>query len=191
MFLYASNIITTRNRVFNMLAGLSKASAALADVITTCSLCYGLGYIRTGIRATDSVLKTLIGFAIQRGLLVAVVQIALLIVFYASSPHLYWLGLHVNVTRVYANTFFAMLHAREGLKKELEMKSIVTSVLEIGNSNQANEPFSSSTKAADEETDTIKFARGIWMGPIKGSKTVDTPGIARIQVDQRVIVSDI
>jgi hypothetical protein len=93
-----------------MLAGLSKASAALADVITTCSLCYGLGYIRTGIRAcvayvrwlqfcfssktayfsTDSVLKTLIGFAIQRGLLVAVVQIALLIVFYASSPHLYW-----------------------------------------------------------------------------------------------------
>jgi len=191
MFLHASNIITTRNRVFNLMAGLAKAPSALADIITTLSLCYNLGYAKTGVRATDSVLKTLIGFVIQRGVLVALVQTTLLIVFYASSSRLYWLGLHVNVTRVYANTFFAMLHAREGLKKELEMKSIMASALEIGDSNHADDAFRSSKKAADEEVDVIGISRGIWLETIKGGKSGETPGVARIQVDQRIIVSDI
>ena len=93
------------------MAGTAKAPAALADIIVTCSLCYSLGYVRTGVRAyvvypsmarlfcslsrvarssTDSVLKTLIRFVIQRGLLVTLVQIVLLVVFYASSSHMYW-----------------------------------------------------------------------------------------------------
>jgi hypothetical protein len=92
------------------MAGLAKAPSALADIITTLSLCYNLGYAKTGVRAcviyvlwllpcslskiaypsTDSVLKTLIGFVIQRGVLVALVQTTLLIVFYASSSRLYW-----------------------------------------------------------------------------------------------------
>ena len=33
------------------MAGFAKAPAALADIIVTCSLCYSLGYVRTGVRA--------------------------------------------------------------------------------------------------------------------------------------------
>lgn len=68
MFIHASNILTNRNRVFNVrlimsipividqitpqaMAGFAKAPAALADIIATSSLCYSLGYARTGIRA--------------------------------------------------------------------------------------------------------------------------------------------
>jgi len=44
---------------------------------------------RAACSRTDSVLKTLIRFVIQRGLLVTLVQVALLTVFYAS-PRMYW-----------------------------------------------------------------------------------------------------
>jgi len=44
----------------------------------------------TTYSSTDSVLKTLIGFVIKRGVLVTVVQIALLTVFYACSSRMYW-----------------------------------------------------------------------------------------------------
>jgi hypothetical protein len=84
-----------------------------------------------------------------------------------------------------------MLHAREGLKKELEMKSIMASALEIDDSNHADDAFRSSRKAADEEIDVIGISRGIWLETIKGGKSGETPGVARIQVDQRIIVSDI
>lgn len=33
------------------MAGAAKVPAALADIIVTCSLCYSLGYVRTGVRA--------------------------------------------------------------------------------------------------------------------------------------------
>ena len=46
--------------------------------------------LRTTYFSTDSVIKTLIGFAIQRGVLVTMVQAAFLVVFYFSSSHLYW-----------------------------------------------------------------------------------------------------
>lgn len=40
--------------------------------------------------STDSVLKTLIGFVVKRGVLVTLIQSAFLIMFYVSSPHPYW-----------------------------------------------------------------------------------------------------
>jgi len=187
MFVHAPGILGTRNILFTVMAGAAKVPATLADIIVTCSLCYNLRYVKTGVRATDSVLKTLIGFVIQRGVLVTLVQTALLIVFYASSTHLYWLGLHVNVTRMYANTFFAMLNAREGLKEELQMKSIVTSGFEAYNHNT----FRVSKKEADEDSEATEVPPSVWMETIKGRKSADLLEAARIQVDRKVVVSDI
>jgi len=62
MFLHASNILTTRDRVFNAMAGVAKVPAALADIIATSSLCYSLGYARTGIRACVAYVPWLFDF---------------------------------------------------------------------------------------------------------------------------------
>ncbi|KAJ7278508.1 hypothetical protein C8J57DRAFT_1713310 [Mycena rebaudengoi] len=43
-------------------------------------------------------------------------QVLLLITFFASSGHLYWLALHINTTKLYVNTFFGMLNARTSLQ---------------------------------------------------------------------------
>ena len=40
--------------------------------------------------STDSVLKALIGFVIERGVLVTLIQTVFLLMFYLSSSHPYW-----------------------------------------------------------------------------------------------------
>ena len=46
--------------------------------------------LRVAYSSTDSVLKTLTTFVIQRGVLVALVQVALLTVFYIAPSRMYW-----------------------------------------------------------------------------------------------------
>ena len=46
--------------------------------------------LRVAYSSTDSVLKTLTTFVIQRGVLVALVQTILLTLFYVTPSHLYW-----------------------------------------------------------------------------------------------------
>lgn len=82
-----------------------------------------------------------------------------------------------------------MLHGREGLKKELEIKSIVTSVLGLDNCSRAENPFPP-RKGSDGET-VIGVPPGVWTNTIKGRKSPDTFGIGQIQVDQTVVLSDI
>jgi len=95
------------------------------------------------------------------------------------------------VTRVYANTFFAMLSGRDGLKKELEIKSIITSVFGVDDRTHLGNPFSVTRKGSDGETGTIQVPENVWVNTIKGRRSVEKIGIARIQVDQKVVVSDI
>ncbi|TEB18681.1 hypothetical protein FA13DRAFT_1803194 [Coprinellus micaceus] len=57
------------------------------------------------ISQTRSLVAQISVFVIQRGILVTAIQVAVLIAFFASSTNLAWLALHMNVTRLYANTF--------------------------------------------------------------------------------------
>ncbi|KAG6824684.1 hypothetical protein H0H92_006131 [Tricholoma furcatifolium] len=98
-------------------AGIAKGSSVVADIIATVALCYQLATSKTGIKQTDTLLKTLIQFIVQRGILVTLTQTFLLVIFFATASHVWWLALHVNVTRLYANTFFAVINGRQSLRK--------------------------------------------------------------------------
>ena len=80
-----------------------------------------------------------------------------------------------------------MLNGREGLKEELQMKSIVESGFEAYNHNS----FRVSKKETDVESDATGAPSSVWMETIRGSKTPDAFGSAHIQVDRKVVVSDI
>ncbi|KAJ6582381.1 hypothetical protein B0H19DRAFT_1252482 [Mycena capillaripes] len=96
-------------RVF---AGIHKASGAAADVVATIAMLIFLKAADTGIRQTSSILRSLMYLVVNRGLLVTAAQVVTLIVLFASTSHLYWVAVHINTTRLYVNTFFAMLNAR-------------------------------------------------------------------------------
>ena len=110
------------------------------------------------------------------------------------------------MTRVYANTFcesvffdvlprssalipraVAMLNAREALKEELQIKSIVTSGFEVYNHNS----FQISRKEADVESDATEAPSSVWMQTIRGEKSADALGVTQVQVDRKVAVTAI
>lgn len=101
----------------------------------------------------------------------------------------------LSVSRVLSTLYYpsaliprkvAMLHGRENLKKELEIKSFATSIFRTNNGTQPDDPFHPSKKGSDEETE-VAVPQSIL---IKGEKSRDMFGISPIQVDKRIVVSD-
>ena len=85
----------------------------------------------------------------------------------------------------------AMLSGRDRLKKELELKSIVTSVFGVDHRTPLGDPFCESRKGSDGESGTIQVPEDVWINKIKGRRSVEKFEVARIQVDQKVLVSEI
>ncbi|KIJ35272.1 hypothetical protein M422DRAFT_129330, partial [Sphaerobolus stellatus SS14] len=98
--------------------GLAKGFGAICDILATVAMCLFLKTSRTGMNNTNEVVRSLTQFVIHRGALVTTIQTALLIAFFASPSTITWLGLHVNVTKLYANTFCTWLNAREHLREK-------------------------------------------------------------------------
>ncbi|KAF8143996.1 hypothetical protein K438DRAFT_1945587 [Mycena galopus ATCC 62051] len=112
MFIHPQSIFMNRNRSFIILAGINKAFGAGADVVATIAMCMFLKSAETGISRTSSLLRSLMHLVINRGLLVTLGQTLMLILFFTSTARLYWVAVHINTTKLYVNTFFAMLNAR-------------------------------------------------------------------------------
>ncbi|KAK7031593.1 hypothetical protein R3P38DRAFT_2924606 [Favolaschia claudopus] len=119
MFRESHNILTNRSYNFSVFVGIAKGSAALADIIATVALCFYINSAQSssGFAKTNNMIKRLVGYILQRGILVTLIQLTFLVIFYTTSTKFAWLALHVNVTRIYANTFFAMLNGRNSLKQ--------------------------------------------------------------------------
>ncbi|KAJ3889120.1 hypothetical protein GG344DRAFT_67361 [Lentinula edodes] len=99
--------------------GLAKGFGAVTDIMATIAMCTYLSNAKTGFSThTDSLIKGLIQYIIERGAVVTLIQTLLLITFFAFPNNLYWLAFHINVTKLYANTFFCMLNARKNLWKK-------------------------------------------------------------------------
>ncbi|KAJ3558699.1 hypothetical protein NM688_g760 [Phlebia brevispora] len=117
MIVHNHNVLGDRSEAFSIFFGLAKGFGAVTDILATVAMCTLLASARTGMSGTNSVIKSLIQYIVHRGVLVTLIQTLLLITFHAAPTHLYWLAFHVNVTKLYANTFFAMLNGREQLQR--------------------------------------------------------------------------
>ncbi|EAU83608.1 hypothetical protein CC1G_07981 [Coprinopsis cinerea okayama7 len=119
MFKYQKSILSNQGRslLFSILFSLAKGWAAIADIVATVAMCFWLTSSKTGIKETNSILSQLMKFVVQRGILVTTIQVLLLVSFYAAPGSLAWFALHMNVTKLYANTFFAMLNGRSHLRE--------------------------------------------------------------------------
>lgn len=118
MIVFRHSVLVNRNRTFEIFFGVAKAFGAITDILATGALCAFLTSAKTGMKQTNRLIDELMRFIIHRGALVTVMQTLLLVSFYAFPTRLHWLAFHFNVTKLYVNTFFAMLNAREGLKEK-------------------------------------------------------------------------
>jgi hypothetical protein len=123
MIKFPHNVFSNRNEWFTIFAGLAKGFGTVTDILATTAMCIFLTSSRTGIPETNALLTKLTRFIIHRGALVTLFQTAMLITFYAAPKNIYWAPLHLNVTKLYANTFFAMLNGRDHLKPNVSPAS--------------------------------------------------------------------
>ncbi|EKM50731.1 uncharacterized protein PHACADRAFT_104105, partial [Phanerochaete carnosa HHB-10118-sp] len=105
MVVHKHNVLAARSTPFSIFFGLAKGFGALTDVVATVAMCFMLASSRTGMSGTNSIIDMLMHYIMHRGVLVTLIQTLLLITFHAAPDHLYWLAFHVNVTKLYANTF--------------------------------------------------------------------------------------
>ncbi|PFH51600.1 hypothetical protein AMATHDRAFT_46947 [Amanita thiersii Skay4041] len=99
---------------------LNFASGTTSDLSVALSLCYYLYYSRTGIPRTDSLIKVLMMYTVNTGLIVAV-DAALGTIFYAAMPHnLIFLAFYLLLSKLYLNSYLATLNARGELRERLE-----------------------------------------------------------------------
>ncbi|KAJ7889604.1 hypothetical protein B0H13DRAFT_883564 [Mycena leptocephala] len=120
MFMFPQSIVVNRNHAFAVLNGIAKGFSAGADIVATIAMCMFLKSADTGFKRTSSMLRSFIHLVITRGILVTAAQILLLITFFATTGHLYWLAVHITTTKLYVNTFFGMLNAR-GIIRERDV----------------------------------------------------------------------
>lgn len=98
------------------LAILQTLGAVLADICTTTSLILILNGQKTGIKATDRLVQKLTIYAVNRGGLITVVQTTQFITYIAlQKDSLYWVMFHLPGSKIYFNSFLAVLNARHSL----------------------------------------------------------------------------
>jgi len=141
MYVFHHGVLSNRNGTFSIFFGLAKGFGAATDVIATVAMCIYLTSSKTGIKETTTLLNKLMLFVIHRGAFVTLIQTLLLITFYAAPRNLYWIAFHINVTKLYANTFFAMLNGRNNLKETRLQQSVMPSFTGTHHSQKLSERY--------------------------------------------------
>ncbi|ESK95445.1 hypothetical protein Moror_999 [Moniliophthora roreri MCA 2997] len=127
MAIFQHGVLSNRNEKFAIFFGIAKGFGTVTDIVATVAMCIYLWSSKTGIAQTKGLIKSLIQYVINRGIVVTLLQTLLLVLFYAAPNKLYWIAAHINVTKLYANTF-CELNARERIKqKHAGSKAISTS----------------------------------------------------------------
>jgi len=154
MFMFPENIFMHRNHAFAILAGIARGFGAGADIIATIAMCMFLRSAKTGITRTSSMLQSLMHLIINRAILVTAAQTLLLITFFTTSEHLYWLAVHINTTKLYVNTFFGMLNARSAFQDRNAVGLMSLSTNESTIINQRSLMLGTKNAAATQKGDT-------------------------------------
>ncbi|KAF5319718.1 hypothetical protein D9619_008607 [Psilocybe cf. subviscida] len=94
---------------------VSFAAAVAADSTVAISLCALLFHSRTGIKRTDSIVRILMAFSINTGLLTSICALACLITYAIWPKNFIFIGFYFVLSKLYVNSLLASLNARSSL----------------------------------------------------------------------------
>ncbi|TDL15244.1 hypothetical protein BD410DRAFT_125210 [Rickenella mellea] len=107
--------------------------AAMSDIIATVAMCYKLVEASVDPRRMSCVVRTLMIYIFNRGIVVTAAQI-LIVILYAYAPEKWnWLPVHLCVGKLYINTLLAMLNARRRLRVKAEFSNLVDCNIKFSN----------------------------------------------------------
>ncbi|TFK93089.1 hypothetical protein K466DRAFT_161092 [Polyporus arcularius HHB13444] len=95
-----------------MIGTLSLALGMATDVVIAAALCYFLRDLRTGHSKDDSVVNSLIIYAVGTGGLTSVVSFTTLLLYNFMPDNFIFMAFYFVLSKVYANSFLAALNTR-------------------------------------------------------------------------------
>ncbi|KAJ3555529.1 hypothetical protein NM688_g2528 [Phlebia brevispora] len=91
-------------------------SAVALDIFITAGLTYYLSKNRSSFSTMNEVVDTLILYAVETGMLTCVTTVVSLICWLKMPHNLIFLGLHLTISKLYANSLLASLNSRATLR---------------------------------------------------------------------------
>ncbi|KAH0578596.1 hypothetical protein H2248_003737 [Termitomyces sp. 'cryptogamus'] len=94
------------------------ASGMAADVFIAVFLCVNLWRRRSGLRKTNSLVKTLMMYSINTALLTTISYMACLITYAAMNDNFVWLAIYEILPKLFLNSLLALLNSRDALSEK-------------------------------------------------------------------------
>jgi hypothetical protein len=95
-----------------VLGSTSLGVGVLTDLVTAISLCYFLNKLRTGYHKSDSLVNSLVLYAINTGALTSAVSLSTLILYNIRPTNLVFVACFFILSKLYAISFMATLNTR-------------------------------------------------------------------------------
>ncbi|SJL07954.1 uncharacterized protein ARMOST_11312 [Armillaria ostoyae] len=147
------------------LGSTSLGVGVLTDLVTAISLCYFLNKLRTGYHKSDSLVNSLVLYAINTGALTSAVSLSTLILYNIMPTNLVFVACFFILSKLYAISFMATLNTRrivrgKGTDKQgttsnntnmFHLGTRMPSMAPIDVDQWDNSPVSASSKDPDNE----------------------------------------
>ncbi|KAH9841657.1 uncharacterized protein C8Q71DRAFT_738088 [Rhodofomes roseus] len=98
------------NPVETLELSLFTLSASVVDIYITVTLCWHLRRMRSGLQRTDTLVRRLVVYAVDRGILTTTMQLLSLITYLplAEKPVYLWTVFHLPASKLYVNSMLAV-----------------------------------------------------------------------------------
>ncbi|EIW85604.1 hypothetical protein CONPUDRAFT_162771 [Coniophora puteana RWD-64-598 SS2] len=108
---YRANVYPTLVTQTRWATYMALGSMVVIDFMLASSMCYLFQVSRTGLRSTDSILKKLMRYVIQTGVLTSLCSLSAVICLAAMPGNFVFLGIEFFITKLYVNSLLALLNA--------------------------------------------------------------------------------
>lgn len=95
-----------------VLGTVALAVGVLTDLVTAAALCYFLSKLRTGYKQSDSLVNSLVRYAVNTGALTSAVSLSTVILYNLMPSNLIFVATYFLLSKLYAISFMATLNTR-------------------------------------------------------------------------------
>ncbi|TDL28974.1 hypothetical protein BD410DRAFT_255091 [Rickenella mellea] len=118
-FMAVSNFEELTKAKYKVANACEGAFSAISDVLATIAMCMTFVHTAMISKRLDAVLKYLLLYTFNRGIIVTSAQILMVVLYLIAPQKFYWAPVHLCLGKLYVNTLLAMLNSRARLRLRL------------------------------------------------------------------------
>jgi len=133
---------------FSWVVYVSLGSGVIADILIASLQAYMLWTRRTGIKRTDSIVRLLVAYSVNTGLLTSMCAVACFVTFATMNDNFIYITFYHLLPKLLLNSLLATLNARQHLRKVDDPLSLPMQASRVRSTRQ---PFTSPTVSSQDK----------------------------------------